>query len=424
MTRAALAVFAVIGAASAAHAEAPDDTLTTPVFRKDRPFDYHWRALALPERLVELAFTPFAIIVENVEKKRIDRRVVDFLTSEDKRIRLVPRFKLSFGDGLGLGAKLDLEGFSGNRARFDAGALARIDGDWEADVEYEIRIARVDGRILRAHAYVELDDNAPYFGVPGTQEANRRALSITEAGAMVGFDLRALGDEYLTGVVELGALGQRLASGSDPSHPPVVADGDIVVAPPGFGSTSSYGIARVSGHYDTRDVEGRPTVGTFVKAGLETWLEVGGELGGVRALSMLEWYIPILPEGRVLVLAAGGAHAVGFRGTESIPLALFPTLGRTTFQRGYERDRFRDRSAIWSTIEYRFPIWEYLTTRIGLDAKLFLDVGTTWGLADPRARASYGAGIRAGGEGLLVFDLSFGVSAEGYELSLSAERAL
>jgi hypothetical protein len=424
MTRALAVAFAVIGAASPARADAPDDPLTTPVFRKDRPFDYHWRALALPERLVELAFTPFAIIVENIEKKRIDRRVVDFLTSEDERIRVVPRFKLSFGDGLGLGAKLDLRGLSGDRARFDIGALARLDGDWEADVKYQIRIARVDGRILRARVYVEVDDNAPYFGVPGTQEATRRALSVSDGGATVGFDLRALGDEYLTGHVELGALGQRLASGSDPTHPPVVADGDVVVAPPGFGSTSSYGIARVSGHYDTRDVEGRPTVGTLVKAGVESWLEVGGQLGGVRAMSTLEWYIPVLPEGRVLMLAAGGAHAIGFRGNDSIPLALFPTLGRTTYQRGYERDRFRDRTALWSSVEYRFPIWEYLTRRIGLDAKLFVDVGTTWGLADARVRGSYGGGIRAGGENLLVFDLSFGVSSEGYELSLSAERPL
>ena len=421
MTRAALAaVFAVIGAVVPVHA----DDLTTGEFRKQRPFDYHWRALALPERLVELAFTPFAIIVENIEKKRIDRRVVDFLTSEDERIRVVPRLKLSFGDGLGLGAKLDLTGLSGDRARFYVCALGRLDGDWEADVEYEIRIARVDGRVLRARAYVEVDDNAPYFGVPGTQEATRRALSIRDVGATVAFDLRALGDEYLTGVLEVGALGQRLAPGSDPTHPPVMADGDIVVAPPGFGSTTSYGIARVSGHYDTRDVDARPTVGRFLEAGVESWLELGGDLGGVRGTVRLDWYLPVLPEGRVLVLSAGAARAVGFRGSDSIPLALLPTLGRTTFQRGYERDRFRDHSAAWSTIEYRFPIWEYLTRRVGLDAKLFVDVGTTWGFANARARGSYGGGVRAGGENLLVFDLSLAASSEGFELSLSAERPL
>src|SRR5688500_4067308 len=139
MTRATLAaVCAVLGANVPALADAPaDDALTTPVFRKSRPFDYHWRVLAFPERVVELVCVPVAVIVYVVEARRIDRLVVDFLTSEDGRVRVVPCFKLSFGDGLGLGAKLALKGMSSDRAKLDVGALARLDGDWEAAVDYE-----------------------------------------------------------------------------------------------------------------------------------------------------------------------------------------------------------------------------------------------------------------------------------------------
>ena len=77
-----------------------DDDLTSAQWRKPRPpLDLHWHLLALPEYVVQLAFTPVAMLVTAVERYRLDKRLIDlFIITEN--IKLTPDVKLAGGEGV------------------------------------------------------------------------------------------------------------------------------------------------------------------------------------------------------------------------------------------------------------------------------------------------------------------------------------
>src|SRR5262245_23880306 len=91
-----------------------DAALTTPVWREPTPpLELGWHVMALPEYVVELAFTPVAFAVGLVEKYRLDQRVYDLLRNDAGTVKVVPAAKFSGGDGFGVGAALDLENLAG-----------------------------------------------------------------------------------------------------------------------------------------------------------------------------------------------------------------------------------------------------------------------------------------------------------------------
>jgi outer membrane protein assembly factor BamA len=79
------------------------------------------------------------------------------------------------------------------------------------------------------------------------------------------------------------------------------------------------------------------------------------------------------------------------------------------------------------SVEYRFPLWDYLSSRAGLDAFFFVDGGQVWGETDwswNRLRYSLGGGFRVGHESRQVLQTTFGWSPEGYQLNLGVETEL
>jgi outer membrane protein assembly factor BamA len=204
--------------------------------------------------------------------------------------------------------------------------------------------------------------------------------------------------------------------------------GDTVEPPPGFGDAVTYVQVAAGGDRDSRDTRGRPTRGTLIEFKLLGAFSVSGEdLAGLKLEAQTVYYLPVLPLARVLVLTGGATTTVKPLDDHEVPLHLFPALGRKRFLRGYERERFRDRHALWGNIEYRFPIYEYLATRVGLDAFLFFDGATAFGeddLAPGNLRYSYGLGIRAAHDTRVLGGLTLGFSPEGFEINLGLGREL
>ena len=413
----------------AVDAEVPGQ-LTTPLWRPPPRFDLHWRLLGLPEVLVELAAAPVAVLVSVTERYRLDKRVIDLLTSDDERIKLRPKVKLSFGDGLGLGASLALsELFSKRRAQMEFAGTLRLDGDYKFDYLYSRTQPQIEGRQLTLYMVTERDGNAPYFGVGGDSAIeDRRVLRIDESAAIFGIDLHRQGAEDFIGIAELGARRRSLRAGSDTGRIPVGEPGDTVEPPPGFGVTANYAEATVGGRLDSRDVEGRPTRGQLTEVRLTGGVEITGrDLSGLRLEAQTVYYIPVMPLARVLVLTGGAAGSIAPLDDHEIPLHLLTELGRKRFLRGYERERFVDRYALWANAEYRFPIYEYLATRVGLDAFLFVDGATVFGEDDlglDTLRYSYGLGMRAAHDTEVIGGLTLGFSPEGFEINLGLGREL
>lgn len=403
------------------------DPSTTAIWRPRRHFDLHWQLLMLPEHVVSLAFLPIELLVGAVEKYRLDRRFVDLVTFFDGRVTIAPRMKFSFGDGLGIGAWIKRTELFTPNAEIQVGGVIRLNLDWQVEVEYEHRLLIPGGRGLRARVYVENDQNQRFYGVGGqTPEDARRALASFDQGALFEVDLQGIDRYEYSGIGGLGFRRQALSPGTDPTAMPVTSS-DSVVPPAGFDDTATYVDAQLVGRYDTRDTVGRPTRGSLFEASVLGRAEITGRpLSAATFSGSARVHIPVLPDRRTLVLSLGGAAATRLFPGDEIPLDSLPVVGRGNV-RGYDRERFRDRYALIASAEYRFPIYEYLASDAGLDAFIFFDAGTLWGVTafspDP-LRYSYGAGLRGAHETKLVFDFALGFSPEGLQARFGVEKSL
>jgi len=402
------------------------DATTTVAFEHRYHFDWHWQLLMLPERLVELALMPAELLVGAFDHHRLDRRIGDLLSVENLGVRLSPRFKFSFGDGAGAGMWVKRTGLVSWRSQLRAGGIMRLDRDWQLELEYQHALLFPGGRGLRMRAYVERDKNQRFYGIGAAAlETDRRVMQSYEQGALMEVDLQGVDHYTSSGVAQLGIRRQQLSAGVSSSDPPVTI-GDIVTPPPGFGDIVTYVDARLVGRYDTRDTAGRPTRGVSLEGTVLGRSDVTGKhLSATTLTAAAHVHLPLLPDDRVLVLTVAGAAAMPLIPGDDKPLDSLAVLDRTNV-RGYDRERFRDLYAIVASAEYRFPIYEYLASRVGLDAFMFVDAGTIWGREsfslDPRY--SFGGGVRGASQTKVYLQTTLAWSPEGIQFSIGVETAL
>jgi len=392
-------------------------------------FDWHWRLLMLPERVVQLAFIPAELLVGAIERHALDERFADFVTFYDGRIKLSPRFKFSFGDGTGAGVWFKRTGLFDGHATSRLGGVYRLNGDYQLELEYDHEYLFPGGRGLRLRSYVEDDKNQRYYGLGNaTLLDDRRVIRSQHVGALAEMDLQGVDRYTYSGVLQLGIRAQHLSPGTATTIPSLMEGDTTTPPPPGFDETAVFTDLRLVGRYDTRDTAGRPTRGIYAEASALARTDVTGKsLSAVTLTANARIHLPIAPDKRVLLLTIGGAAALHLFPGDEIPLESYAYLGRTNLLRGFDRERFRDRYMVQASAEYRFPIYEYLSSRAGLDAFGFFDAGSTWGVnafSLSPIRYSYGGGLRAAHETTLVFELTLGFSAETYELNLGVEKAL
>lgn len=402
--------------------------LTTPTWQPpDPPVDLHWHLLALPSYLVEAALTPIGLLVTLTQRYRLDRRVVDFLRNDAGTIGVTPRVKLSTGDGFGGGAALWFKNGLGKDQPLAIGGLARINGDYEAELRFETDSARLEGRGIEGRLLIELDQNDRYFGIGNdTKQTDRRALQrrIMEAGLTI--DVFRAGLRTFFGQADLSWMRERLTTGTHPVYPGVM-EGDSVAPPPGFNESRHYAKLSTVVGFDNRDTIGRPTRGVKTGVRLTAATDTKAELAAVALTASFTTYLRLLPEHRVLSLSVGARAAHPIAGRD-VPLNMLTVLGGDEVLRGYLRGRFRDRLGWWSTAEYSWPVYELLNTGVHLHTVLFADVGRVGrvpgDLIESPLRYSVGVGLRGvhdADEGLSLF---VGFSPEGVQVGLNAGSVL
>jgi hypothetical protein len=422
MTRGALVIAVLLTSAAARAEDPPPPGLTTETFHPETKLDLHWQLLTLPEQVIELAFVPVGLVVGVVERHRLDKRVASIL--KFGRIKLSPRLKVSFGDGLGLGAKVKYDQEIDLRTRASLGFIYRIDADFLVDGELAQPIGSIDDREIRLAAEIERDQNERFYG----SEGERRVLANNHQRVVAGIDLQPSDWYDYAGLLELGVMRQMLAPGVDAAEIPLGDPMDSVAPPPGFNTSAVYGTASLVGSYDTRDTFGRPSRGLFARLRVLGLLDLrDSNLAGTKLKASASWFLPVMPEARVIVLSAGASAALPLYRGATIPLPAASELGREQHLRGYDRVRFRDRYAAWGSVEYRFPIYEYLNTDVGLDTFVFLDGATAFGDAALSRETLYysaGGGLRIAHETTLISQLTFGWSPEGVEIFIGGEADL
>jgi len=242
----------------------------------------------------------------------------------------------------------------------------------------------------------------------------------------VAFDLSGRGAIYFTGTVEAWYRRERLGPGESDTVPNAKTL-DPLGVPAGFGHTYDFPGMTLRARLDTRDSAGHPTRGIVATLDTSVTGDVNeANLSAVAVGGSLKVFLPVLPDKRTLQLAVGGRGTAPLNGDHRVPFHALTVLGREHHMRGFARSRFRDRHGWWSTLEYRFPLYEYRDTGIGATAAIFFDVGsvapTLDTLFDNEPRVSGGVVLRAAHDTVRIFDLHLGVSSEGVEVGLRVGR--
>lgn len=401
-----------------------DDAITTAQFQPNPHIALGWQLLNLPREMIELLFLPIGLGASAVDKYAIDTRIGEFLSFFDGWLSLSPRFKLSLSDGPGAGAWLSSDKLDSAHARVRVGGLVRLNGDWQAAIEYQHALLLPGGRGLRAQVFVDRDKNRPYYGIgANTPATNDRVIRTNQEGAGLDVDLHGVDRFSYSGVAGIGIVRETLSTGSD-NTTPALADMDVVAAPPGYNEAAVYATASIVEKYDTRDSLGRPVRGELLELSALARDEITGKhLSAVTFGASAGKLFPIIGEHRTILVQLSGGAAIPLVSGDDIPYDALPQVGRINV-RGYDKDRFVDKYAAVATLEYRFPIYDYLASRAGLDAFVFVDTGTLWGYSpfrDLPFHYSGGFGLRGASQDLLKFALTLGVSPDGFQFSFGVD---
>ncbi|HYU15985.1 MAG TPA: BamA/TamA family outer membrane protein, partial [Candidatus Acidoferrum sp.] len=320
--------------------------ITTPVWREPRePLDLAWHVLAVPEYVVDLLFSPLGFAVGVVERYRLERRIIDLLQNDAGTIKLVPAFKFSTGDSLGIGGSLELENLLGRGEELDVGGVILLNRDHTLEATYDQTFATLDGRGFEASVEYELNQDLDYYGLGNdTRPRDHRVIDERSLNALASLQVFARGASDSYGLVELGYRRTTLAPGIDVSTAPVGEPGDTVGPPADFDRTTSHALFGLVLRHDSRDTPARTQRGILAEAsarltsGLRhadfSALSLGGEVTG---------YIPLLPLYRVLVGRFGVQGVFPPYGNGEVPLDEYVMLGRKHGLRGFPNYRFRDR---------------------------------------------------------------------------------
>ena len=410
---------------------AESSTLTTRTWREPRaPFDLHWRLLAIPEGLVEVALTPLNLLVGVVERRRLDRRLHDALRNEAETIVVSPQLRFGFGDGLGGGAQLKWQSADGRSRIARILGLVQLNRDYRVRGAYHRLLASLDGRALDVAILRRVDRDLPYYGLGNDHTVgDKRAIRSDYIDAEAHLGLFGRGALSLHGEIAAGWRHDNLKPGDDATTMSVGLPGDSVPAPAGFKEASDYLWTSLTLVRDSRDTNGRPTRGVVATASSKVTVGLDNtERSSISGTASVTGYRKVLPNYRVVSLNLGVAAVSPLKRGHDVPFHELVTLGRDHFLRGYGRARFRDRAGWWANFEYSYPLYEYRTTGVALSMALFTDVGAVDRALDELTgapvRYSGGVILRGAHDTVRIFELQLGFSPDGtaFTLKVGSDR--
>ena len=228
-------------------------------------------------------------------------------------------------------------------------------------------------------------------------------LSATIIDATAGLHVT----RWLTASAGVGHANPDIKEASESSTvPPTQIEFDDLTAP-GLSFQPEYVTSHAEVVIDTRNA-GNPRRGGLYQAQLRRFDDrQGGAYSFADTRIELQHFIPFWNLSRVVALRALVHQADGL-GDAQVPFYLMPTLGGARSLRGYERQRFRDRSLLLLSAEYRYEVNPFLMAAVFYDAG---QVAPEWKVFTlKQMRDNYGFGLRfgAGNAVALRADLAFG----------------
>jgi hypothetical protein len=338
--------------------------------------------LTIPRVALKIVFWPIRHGLRFTERHALIEHVEDILYNDERTAGIVPTFSFLSSQGPSIGAKAfhnDVGGYGEEasiEARFGGRYAQAYQVSFESDQllgsRYWLQLVNryeIQPKLLFAGLgddSPELSDGlnlGPRDASVETRFRQRRMLLLGGLGYTVGEpgELVKFGG---TAVLNNRKYGPGPDGEDDPSIEEVY-DTSLL---PGFDQDRGAKTVELGGTIivDTRDQHGATGSGMYLElfgGGVPrfdeyTYGHFGGEITG---------YINLYRRTRVLVLRA--AHeAVAFDDEADIPFSDYPRLGGPSRLRGYALDRFRDTLTAVTTIEYHYPIHEYIAGSLFIDA--------------------------------------------------------
>jgi hypothetical protein len=237
----------------------------------------------------------------------------------------------------------------------------------------------------------EVDDRTS-FGLSATQVDLTAGVRVTR---------------WLTGTAGVGFANPDIKESSESGSVPGTEDAYDEAEAPGITFQPEYVTSHLGVVIDTRD-SGNPRNGGLYQAQFRRFDDrQGGAYSFTDMRIDLQQFIPFWNLSRVLALRALAQHADGL-GQAQVPFYLMPALGGARSLRGYDRQRFRDRSLLLLSAEYRYEVNPFLMAAVFYDAGQVAPDWSQFRLKD--LRDNFGIGFRFGYSNAVALraDVAFG----------------
>jgi len=348
--------------------EPPDETpADTKPFPKKQSGHSAWETvLSAPGWLIASPFIIFSVLAGAAiavdEQYDVADRTTALLTSDDGRRGVTPVYTPIGGFGARLYAKdyFNEDFRSSLTASWSTKGRAFYQGRWR-------RLSLWDGFVTTGFRiqYRNLPDER-FFGLgPNSKQEDEtnfqqlqpltyfsngtRFTEKVQADLILGFEHDEVGDGK---------------SGGSPSTNTVYTEQEL----PGIDVPASMARVGLDVFWDRRNRKFRPSSGFWLAtAGGAIYEPDKTKFGFTTVFADFRWYYDLFYE-RILFVRLAANFTDPLPGRE-IPFYKLAELGHTNTIRGYTRGRFRDRDAVWTNIEYRYPIWRIL------DGAFFADFG-------------------------------------------------
>lgn len=380
--------------------------------------------LSVPRYLLRFALYPLVKGVELLDRHAVVEKVEEVLYNDARTGGIVPLLTADTFSGPTLGVRAFHDDLGGHQEH--ASIEARFGGRYEQAYQVAFRADRVGGSRLWLETLTRFEiesallfqgigdpegrGSGPFLGprdaAVQTRFRQRRLLSLGRLGASFG----APGS-----LVKLGLTG--------------LFNNRKFAAPSSRGELAMervYDTARLIGYddgvstletdallvIDTRNFQGATSSGVYFEA----------FAGGVPAVGEYHYwhhgfeatgYVDLYRKTRVLVVRATLEGVEGK--TNAIPFSDLPRIGGPHRLRGYPLDRFRDEKVALGTLEYHYPIHQYVSGSLHVD----------WGRVAPsysdlfksdRWRVGVGGGfvVRSRDKLLVTVDIAYGEAVQLY----------
>jgi hypothetical protein len=205
-------------------------------------------------------------------------------------------------------------------------------------------------------------------------------------------------------------------TGSTPSieqvHTPATA--------PGLGDNPTYLHLMATGGIDTRPSPGYARRGGYYGVTYHNYADNDDKFSFDRLDSEIVQHIPILRENWVISLH--GLLQTTLDDDDTVPYFLLPSLGSGSTLRGYSSWRFRDRTSLLMSGEFR-----WIPNRLGLDMALFYDTGKVTprfhDLSFKGLASDVGIGVRFHGPAATPLRIELARGREGMHLVFAGSAA-